>query len=79
MRRFCLQNVESILEYTKKGPAQTDRSFSLCECIIYSSTAACAVANFEAIMLIFNELRFDWSTIGLQFSCILHVLHVDVS
>ncbi len=45
----------------------------------YSSTAACAAANFEAIMLIFNDLRLDWSTFGLQFSCILHVLHVDVS
>ena len=45
----------------------------------YSSTAACAAANFEANMLIFNDLRLDWSTFGLQFSCILHVLHVDVS
>ena len=45
----------------------------------YSSTAACAAANFEAIMLIFNDLRLDWSTFELQFSCILHVLHVDVS
>jgi len=45
MRRFCLQNVESILLKTKKGPAQTDRSLSLCECIIYSSTAAWAAAR----------------------------------
>ena len=45
----------------------------------YSSTAACAAANFEANMLIFNDLHLDWSTFGLQFSCILHVLHVDVS
>ena len=45
----------------------------------YSSTAACAAANFEVNMLIFNDLRLDWSTFGLQFSCILHVLHVDVS
>lgn len=44
-----------------------------------SSKAACAAANFEAIMLIFNDLRLDWSTFELQFSCILHVLHVDVS
>ena len=29
MRRFCLQNVESILEYTKKGLAHTDKSLSL--------------------------------------------------
>jgi len=43
------------------------------------STAACAAVNSEAIMLIFNDLRFDWSTFELQFSCILHVLHVDVS
>lgn len=49
------------------------------ECSDYSSTAACAVANFETIMLIFNDLRLDWSTFELQFSCILHVLHVDVS
>ena len=47
--------------------------------LIYSSTAACAAANFEANMLIINDLRLDWSTFGLQFSCILHVLHVDVS
>lgn len=40
---------------------------------------ACAAAKFEANMLIFNDLRLDWSTFGLQFSCILHVLHVDVS
>ena len=46
---------------------------------VYSSTAACAAANFEANVLIFNDLRLDWSTFGLQFSCILHVLHVDVS
>lgn len=45
----------------------------------YSSTAACAAANFEANILIFNDLRLDWSTFELQFSCILHVLHVDVS
>ena len=44
-----------------------------------SSTAACAAANFDANMLIFNDLRLDWSTFELQFSCILHVLHVDVS
>lgn len=41
--------------------------------------AAWAAAKFEANMLIFNDLRLDWSTFGLQFSCILHVLHVDVS
>ena len=46
---------------------------------VYSSTAACAAANLDANMLIFNDLRLDWSTFGLQFSCILHVLHVDVS
>ena len=45
----------------------------------YSSRAPCAAANFEVNMLIFNDLRLDWSTFGLQFSCILHVLHVDVS
>ena len=53
--------------------------FSLYQSDIYSSTAACAAANFEANMLISNDLRLDWSTFGLQFSCILHVLHVDVS
>ena len=46
---------------------------------VYSSTAAWAAANFEVNMLIFNDLRLNWSTFGLQFSCILHVLHVDVS
>jgi len=30
-------------------------------------------------MLIMRYLRLDWSTFGLHFSCILHVLHVDVS
>ena len=45
----------------------------------YSSTAACAAANIWAIMLIINYLRLDWSTFELHFSCILHVLHVDVS
>jgi hypothetical protein len=43
------------------------------------SRAPWAAANSEANMLIFNDLRLDWSTFGLQFSCILHVLHVDVS
>ena len=46
---------------------------------IYSSTAAWAAANFWTIMLIINYLRLDWSTFELHFSCILHVLHVDVS
>ena len=45
----------------------------------YSSTAACAAANILAIMLVINYLRLDWSTFELHFSCILHVLHVDVS
>ena len=45
----------------------------------YSSTAACATANSEAIALIFNDLRLDWSTFEVQFSCILHVLHVYAS
>lgn len=46
---------------------------------VYSSTAACAAANILAIMLVINYLRLDWSTFELHFSCILHVLHVDVS
>ena len=80
MRRFCLQNVESILEYTKKGTCPNGQGpFIISESFAYSSTAACAAANFEVNMLIFNDLRLDWSTFGLQFSCILHVLHVDVS
>ena len=43
------------------------------------SRAPCAAANFKANMLIMRYLRLDWSTLGLHFSCILHVLHVDVS
>ena len=79
MRRFSLQNVESILGYTKRDlPKRTGPFYYIGE-YYYSSTAACAAANFEANMLIFNDLRLDWSTFGLQFSCILHVLHVDVS
>ena len=54
MRRFCLQNVESILGDTKKGPAQTDRSLYLYQSDIYSSTAACAAANIERNMLIIS-------------------------
>ena len=57
----------------RTGPFNYIREFN------YSSTAACTAANFEAIMLIFNDLHLGWSTFGLQFSCILHVLHVDVS
>ena len=53
--------------------------FTLYQNDIYSSIAAWAAANFEAILLIISYLRLDWSTFGLQFSCILHVLHVDVS
>ena len=46
LRRFYLQNVESILEDTKKGPVQLDKSLrKLCMSIIYSSTAAWAAAN----------------------------------
>ena len=46
MRRFYLQNVESILEDTKKEPVQLDKSLrKLYMSIIYSSTAACAAAN----------------------------------
>ena len=45
----------------------------------YSSTAAWAAAKIWSIMLIINYLRLDWSTFELHFSCILHVLHVDVS
>ncbi len=79
MRRFCLQNVESILEDTKKDLPNWTSPFHFCKSDNYSSTAACAAANFEANMLIINDLRLNWSTFGLQFSCILHVLHVDVS
>ena len=32
-------------EHKEKGPAQTDRSLSICECNIYSSTAACVVTS----------------------------------
>ena len=47
--------------------------------VVYSSTAAWAAANILSIMLIVNYLRLDWSTFRVHFSCILHVLHVDVS
>ena len=46
LRRFYLQRVESILEDTKKGPVQLDKSLrKLCMSIIYSSTAAWAAAR----------------------------------
>lgn len=47
--------------------------------VYYPSIAPCAAANILAIMLVINYLRLDWSTFELHFSCILHVLHVDVS
>ena len=57
-----------------------DRSFYLLyQSDIYSSTAACAAANISVIILIINYICLDWSTFELRFSCILHILHVDVS
>ena len=79
MRRFCLQNVESILGDKKRTCPNGQVPLLNMSELTYSSTAACATANSEAIVLIFNDLRLDWSTFELQFSCILHVLHVYVS
>ena len=45
MRRFCLQNVESILGDTKKDLPKRTGPFHYIRELIYSSTAACAAAN----------------------------------
>ena len=79
MRRFYLSVVDKPLVDTKRDlPKRTD-PFTLFQSDNYSSTAAWAAANIWSIMLIINCLRLDWSTFELRFSCILHVLHVDVS
>ena len=45
MRRFCLQNVKSILGYTKRNlPKRTGLFYYIGE-FYYSSTAACAAAK----------------------------------
>ncbi len=45
MRRFCLQNVESILEDTKKDLSKRTGPFYYIREFNYSSTAAWAAAN----------------------------------
>ena len=45
MRRFCLQNVESILGDTKKDLPKRTGPFHYIREFIYSSTAACAAAR----------------------------------
>ena len=45
MRRFCLQNVESILGDTKKDLPKRTGPFHYIRVLIYSSTAACAAAR----------------------------------
>ena len=45
MRRFCLQNVKSILGDTKKDLPKRTGPFHYIREFIYSSTAACAAAK----------------------------------
>lgn len=45
MRRFCLQNVESILGYTKRDLSKRTGLFYYIGEFYYSSTAACAAAK----------------------------------
>ena len=47
MRRFCLQNVESILGDTKKDLPKRTGPFHYIREFIYSSTAACAAAKYS--------------------------------
>ena len=39
-------------------------------------TAACAAANIRELLLIISYLHKCWSIFWLNFSCILHILHV---
>ena len=50
MRRFCLQNVESILGVTKRDlPQRTDPFYYIRE-LNYSSTAACAALHLPKVI-----------------------------
>jgi len=50
MRRFCLQNVESILGVTKRDLSERTGPFHYIRELNYSSTAACAALHLPKVI-----------------------------
>ncbi len=75
MRRFCLQNVESILEDTKKDLPKRTGPFHYIREFNYSSTAACAAAKFSLFIRVLRmrcklfASSFLYVTSFLYFCC----------
>ena len=75
MRRFCLQNVESILGNTKKRPVQTDRSLLLYRRIFITPLRLPARlltgTDFQQHILGLGNI---WETFGKHLEHVLHIL-----